>query len=94
MGIGKGELISRVQEEAGLASKADTKLVIEAVLDVIQMALVDGDNVTIVGFGTFKVSARAAREGRNPQTGATVQIAARNAVTFKPSAKLKESVNA
>ena len=52
-----------------------------------------GNKISIVGFGTFAVSERAAREGRNPRTGETVQIAARRAVTFKPGAALKEAVN-
>jgi len=55
--------------------------------------LAKGEKVPIVGFGTFDISKRAAREGRNPRTGATVQIAARNAVTFKPGSALKDAVN-
>lgn len=93
MGIGKGDLVRRVTEDAELASQADAKLVIDAVLNNIQKALAAGDNVTLKGFGTFKVSERKAREGRNPQTGDVVQIPARNAVTFKPAAALKASVN-
>lgn len=88
----KVELIEAVAEKAGL-TKADATRAIDAVFETITGALVKGDKVPLVGFGTFAVSKRAAREGRNPQTGATVKIAARNAVSFKAGSALKESVN-
>lgn len=88
----KVELVEAVAEKAGL-TKADATRAIDATFEAITEALAKGDKVPLVGFGTFAVSERAAREGRNPKTGATVQIAARKAVTFKAGSALKESVN-
>lgn len=88
----KVELIESVAAKAGL-TKADAGRAVDATLATITEALVKGDKVPLVGFGTFGVSKRAARMGRNPQTGATVQIAARNAVTFKAGSALKDAVN-
>ena len=88
----KVELVEAVAEAAGL-TKADATRAIDATFTVITDALVKGDKVPLVGFGTFSVSKRAAREGRNPKTGATVQIAARNAVSFKAGSALKDAVN-
>lgn len=88
----KVELVEKVAEEAGL-TKADATRAIDATLATITSALSNGDKVPLVGFGTFGVSKRAAREGRNPKTGATVKIAARNAVTFKAGSALKDAVN-
>ena len=88
----KVELVEAVATKAGL-TKADAARAVDATFEVITGALAKGDKVPLVGFGTFAVSKRAAREGRNPQTGETVKIAARNAVTFKAGAALKESVN-
>ena len=88
----KVELIEAVAAKAGI-TKADAGRAVDATLAAITGALVKGDKVPLVGFGTFGVSKRAARTGRNPQTGATVQIAARNAVTFKAGSALKEAVN-
>ena len=62
-------------------------------LNTITKALANGDKIPLVGFGTFAVSKREAREGRNPRTGETVTIAARNAVTFKAGSALKDAVN-
>lgn len=88
----KIELVEAVAEEAGL-TKADATRAIDATFKAITDALVNGDRVPLVGFGTFAVSKRAAREGRNPRTGETVKIAARNAVTFKAGSALKDAVN-
>ena len=88
----KVELVEAVAEAAGL-SKADATRAIDATLAAITGALVKGDKVPLVGFGTFDISKRAAREGRNPRTGETVKIAARNAVTFKAGSALKDAVN-
>ncbi len=88
----KVELVEAVAEEAGL-TKADATRAIDATFKTITDALVKGDKVPLVGFGTFAVSERAAREGRNPRTGATVQIAARKAITFKAGSALKDAVN-
>lgn len=88
----KVELVEAIAAKTGL-TKADAGRALDATLEVITGALKKGDKVPLVGFGTFAVSRRAARTGRNPQTGATVQIAARNAVTFKAGAALKEAIN-
>ena len=88
----KAELVEAVAEKAGL-TKADATRAIEALFDTVKTAMVKGERVAIPGFGTFSVGERAAREGRNPQTGAEVQIAARKAVTFKAGAALKDAVN-
>ena len=88
----KVELVEAVAKKAGL-TKADAQRALDATLEAITGALKHGDRVPLVGFGTFAVSKRAAREGRNPQTGATVKIPARKAVTFKAGTQLKETVN-
>ena len=78
---------------AGDFSKADAAKAVEAVFDAITAALKKGEDVRLVGFGTFAVAKRAARQGRNPRTGATIQIAASNRPTFKAGKELKRSVN-
>lgn len=88
----KVELVEAVAEEAGL-TKSDATKAIDAMLNTITKALANGDKIPLVGFGTFAVSRREAREGRNPRTGETVKIAARNAVTFKAGSALKDAVN-
>jgi DNA-binding protein HU-beta len=88
----KVELVEAVAEAAGL-TKTDATKAIDATFAAITGALKKGDRVPVVGFGTFGVTKRAAREGRNPRTGETVKIAARNAVTFKAGSALKDSVN-
>ena len=94
----KASLCKQAMEEAVKAgkeilAKADATRAIDATFATITNALKEGDKVPVAGFGTFAVSERAAREGRNPRTGATVQIAARKAVTFKAGSALKETVN-
>lgn len=86
------DLKASVAEKAGL-SKADAGSAVSAVLDTITEALAKGDKIALVGFGNFEVSERAAREGRNPATGETIQIAASKAVKFKAGKALKDSVN-
>ncbi len=88
----KVELVEAVATATGL-TKTDSAKAIDATLEAITGALAKGDKVPLVGFGTFAVSKRAAREGRNPRTGETVKIAARKAVTFKAGSALKDSVN-
>lgn len=90
--MNKGELIDSVANQSGL-SKADAGRAVDACLDAITGSLMTGNKVSIPGFGTFDTSKRAARTGRNPQTGATIKIKARTAVTFKPSSRLKDAVN-
>ena len=88
----KVELVEAVAQSAGL-TKTDATKAIDATFAAITGALKKGDRVPVVGFGTFAVTKRAAREGRNPRTGETVKIAARKAVTFKAGSALKDSVN-
>jgi len=90
--MNKGELIDAVSNQTGLA-KADATRAVDAVLDSITGALKAGDSVAIVGFGTFVVKTRAARSGRNPQTGAVIQIPASNVPGFKAGKALKDAVN-
>ena len=86
--MNKTELIDAVAAKAGL-SKVDAKKALDAVLNSITEAVKGGDKVALVGFGTFSVSERAARTGRNPQTGATIEIAAKKSVKFKAGAGLE-----
>ena len=88
----KTELIEAVATNAGL-TKADAARAIDATFDAITEALKKGEKLTLLGFGTFSVSRREGRTGRNPQTGAAVKIPARNAVTLKVGSQLKKAVN-
>lgn len=90
--MNKQDLITQVATDTGL-TKTDAKAVIEATFMRIQSALASGDEAAFVGFGTFKVSQRAARTGRNPQTGEPLEIKASQSVSFKPSKALKDAVN-
>ncbi|HTE43331.1 MAG TPA: HU family DNA-binding protein [Steroidobacteraceae bacterium] len=90
--MNKGDLIDAVSTQTGLA-KADATRAVDSVLETITNALKAADTVAIVGFGTFVVKARAARSGRNPQTGATIQIPASNVPGFKAGKALKDAVN-
>ena len=88
----KNDLVAAIAAKTGL-TKADANRALDATFEVITKALKKGERVPVAGFGTFNVSKRKAREGRNPQTGATVKIPARKAVTFKAGFALKEAVN-
>ena len=90
--MNKAELIDAVASSADL-SKASATEAVDAVVDTITESLSNGDSVTLVGFGTFEVRARAARMGRNPQTGAEIQIKASKAPAFKAGKALKDAVN-
>ncbi|MCB0570880.1 MAG: HU family DNA-binding protein [Phaeodactylibacter sp.] len=90
--MNKGDLISKIAENANL-SKAQATDALNAVLEGIEEALKSGDKVTLIGFGTFSVSRRDARTGRNPQTGASIKIKAKNVVKFKPGKEISDSVN-
>ena len=90
--MNKAELITAMAEVSGV-SKKDTEAVLKAFTDVIAEELKKGEKVQLVGFGTFEVSERAARTGRNPQTGAEMTIAASKAPKFKAGKALKDSVN-
>ena len=88
----KAELVSQASE-ASHASKVSTEKVLNALLDSIQAALSEGKNVTLVGFGTFSISDRNERTGRNPRTGETIHIPASKIAKFKPGKNLREAVN-
>ncbi len=90
--MNKTELIDRIAESADL-SKASAGRALDAAIDAITDSLKAADPVALVGFGTFTVRDRAARIGRNPQTGAPIQIAAARVPAFKPGKALKQAVN-
>lgn len=90
--MSKQELVNYVADKTGL-SKKDAEAALSCFVDGVKSALKKGDSVTLVGFGTFSVSHRNARTGRNPQTGATIQISARKVPVFKAGKGLKETVN-
>ncbi|MBQ9615771.1 MAG: HU family DNA-binding protein [Selenomonadaceae bacterium] len=91
--MNKSELVAKVAENAGLTKK-DAEKAINAVFSSIEKALVDGDKVQMIGFGTFEVKERAARKGRNPQTGNEIDIPASKNPVFKAGKALKDAVNA
>ena len=90
--MNKAELIDAIAGDANL-SKADAKRALESVTSNVTKALKGGNKVALIGFGTFSISARAARTGRNPQTGATIQIKAKKVAKFKAGAALAKAVN-
>ena len=90
--MNKNDLISAVAGGSGL-TKADASKAVDAVFDAITAALKDGDEVRLVGFGTFNVSERAASEGRNPRTGEKIAIPASRQVKFSVGKGLKEALN-
>ena len=90
--MNKSELIDAMASAAGI-SRAAAKLALESFLGNVSGTLKKGGRVSLVGFGSWSVSQRAAREGRNPQTGKTIKIAAKKVVKFKGGAELENSVN-
>ena len=90
--MNKGELVDAVAGSTGL-SRADAGKAVDATLDAIQNTLAAGGSVSLVGFGTFSVKARAARMGRNPRTGEAIHIAASNVPGFKAGKGLKDAIN-
>lgn len=90
--MNKSELISEIAAQAGI-TKAEAGRVIDATTSAIESALKKGEAVTLIGFGTFKVSKRAARIGRNPRTGAELKVAARSVPAFTAGKALKDAVN-
>jgi DNA-binding protein HU-beta len=89
--MNKAELIDAIAGESGL-TKADSKRALDAFLGNVGKALKKGDSVVLIGFGTFKVAQRAARNGRNPQTGKVIKIKAKKVVKFKAGADLSKKV--
>jgi len=90
--MNKGQLVDKIAEGSDI-SKAAAGRALACIMGTVTAELVDGGDVALVGFGSFKVSARAARKGRNPQTGAEIQIAASNVPSFKAGKALKDAVN-
>jgi DNA-binding protein HU-beta len=90
--MNKADLIDRIAAGCGI-SKTQAAGAIDTTVESITGALKKGDRVALIGFGTFSTSARKARNGRNPQTGATIKIAARKVAKFTPGAELKKAVN-
>ena len=89
--MNKGELIDAMAADTGL-TKTQSTACLDSMMTAIRKALKKGDKVTLVGFGTYSVSKRAARTGRNPQTGKAIKIAAQNVVKFKAGKELSEAV--
>ncbi len=90
--MNKSELVDAMAKNAGL-SKKDTEAALNAFTETVTDALKKGDKITLIGFGTFEVTKRAAREGKNPQTGEKIKIKASKAPKFKAGKALKDAVN-
>ena len=90
--MNKSQLVEKIATGADI-SKAQASKAVDAFTDAVTEALKDGEQVALIGFGTFSVRDRAARSGRNPQTGETIQIAAAKIPAFKPGTNLKDAVN-
>jgi DNA-binding protein HU-beta len=90
--MNKAELIDAIAAESGL-SKADSKRALDAFVGATTAALKKGDKISLVGFGSFDITKRQARNGRNPKTGAVIKIAAKKSVRFKAGSELSSSVN-
>ncbi|QTH63554.1 HU family DNA-binding protein [Psychrosphaera ytuae] len=91
--MNKSELIEKMAQSADM-TKADAERALNSLVSTITAELANGGDVSLVGFGTFKVNDRAARTGRNPQTGETIQIAAAKVPAFKAGKAIKDAVNA
>lgn len=91
--MNKTDLVAAIADQAGL-SKKDAEKALKAFTETVTSELKKGGKVQLVGFGTFEVSERAAREGRNPRTGETMEIAASKAPKFKAGKALKDEINA
>jgi DNA-binding protein HU-beta len=87
----KNDIVAAVVEKAGL-SKKQAAAAVDAVLETIRDALAEGEKVNLIGFGSFSVKERKAREGRNPQTGEKIKIPAKKVPAFKPGKQLREAV--
>ena len=88
----KADLAEKIHTNTGL-SKKDSAVMMESVFELIKVSLEAGEDIKISGFGSFTVSQKAARRGRNPQTGDAITIAARRVLAFKPSTLLRQAVN-
>ena len=92
MSMNKTQLIDAVSNDTGM-TKVDSEKAIKATINAISSELSNGGNVTLIGFGTFSVFDRAAREGKNPRTGASINIPAKKVAKFKPGKALSDIVN-
>ena len=90
--MNKTELVANIAEKSGLTKK-DAEKALGAFFESVQQALIEGDRVQLIGFGTFEVKERAARKGRNPQTGKEIEITAAKNPVFKAGKALKDAVN-
>ncbi|HAC31732.1 MAG: HU family DNA-binding protein [Treponema sp.] len=90
--MNKSELVDAIAKDTGLTKK-DSEAAVKAFVEAVSKALSKGDDVQLVGFGTFSVGKRAARTGRNPKTGETIKIKASKSPKFKPGKALKDKVN-
>jgi len=90
--MNKAELVEAIAKKTG-GTKASAELTLDAFLETVTGALTKGDSVALIGFGTFSVTKRAARKGRNPSTGAEIRIPASKVAKFSAGAKLKKAVN-
>jgi DNA-binding protein HU-beta len=89
--MNKAELIAKIAEDAGI-TKTQANATVDSFVEAVTKTLKKGDKVTLVGFGTFSVSKRAARNGRNPQTGAVIKIKAKKVAKFKAGKDLSEKI--
>jgi DNA-binding protein HU-beta len=89
--MNKTELVKKIAEKAGL-SQVDSKKALDGAIDAIKEALAGGDSVALIGFGTFSVSERPARDGKNPRTGEVIKIAAKKVAKFKAGADLSNAL--
>ncbi|MEI7748197.1 MAG: HU family DNA-binding protein [Chlorobiaceae bacterium] len=89
--MSKAELVEKIAEQAKL-TKVDAERALNAFITVVTTSLKEGEDVALVGFGTFSIGDRAERQGRNPQTGEVITISAKKVVKFKPGKALKEEV--
>lgn len=92
MSLSKAEFVAKVSDKTELTKK-DAEKAVNAFLETVQESMVAGETVSFVGFGSFEVRERAARKGRNPQTGEEIEIAASKVPAFKPGKSLKDAVN-
>jgi DNA-binding protein HU-beta len=90
--MNKSDLVEKMAKDCDI-SKAVAEKALNSVMDAISEAMSAGDKVTLIGFGTFSVAERAAREGRNPQSGKAIKIAVKKVVKFKVGSKLADAVN-
>ena len=90
--MNKGQFVDRIREKTGLSAR-EAENAYKAFIETVVEALRNGEKITLAGFGTFDIGERAAREGRNPQTGETIQIAASKAPRFKAGKSFKDAVN-